>query len=327
MASKHQLSPNEELALIRGKLGHLTLQSTNRVYLDTGYEDLNATLGHPKRGLRYGKLLELSGENSHGKSVISYLLAGMFQRDGAEVLWLDPETSWDYSWAKIWLPRPKDVCLIQPYVGEFEKKKKKGTERLVKRTPWKKGDKIRPGARLAYAEELCAEAEAMTDLWYRRALESDTTPKMVMVVDSLTAFMVKDEGEAGTEGQNMNTNAALARFLSKFMRRWAGHAQTHNCYTIFINQLRTTPGVAFGDPTYTPGGKAAKFYCHSRVKVRRIKGGRMKLSGKTVGLKGLMTNFKNKLGGTEGTEVGYKIRFVGKYNFVSAGEMKKEEKE
>lgn len=328
MALKH-LSPREELALIRAKLGHCNL-TAKKPYLNTGDRNLNAVLGKPSRGVKYGKLLELSGENSHGKSVLAYILAGMFQNDGAQVLWLDAETSWDYKWARLWLPRPKEVGLIQPYVGVFKKvKDKDGAKTVAVKTfeGWKKGDKIPPGARLTYAEELVSEAEALTDLWYRRMMEADEVPKMVMVVDSLTALIPKDEGAAGAEGQNMRTNSAQAMFFSKWMRRWCSHAQTHNIYTIFINQLRTNVGQMFGDPSYTPGGKAAKFYCHSRVKVRRIKGGRMKMGTKVIGLKGMMVNFKNKLGGTEGDEVGYKVKFDGTYEWIPSDEMKKEEKE
>ena len=126
----------------------------------------------------------------------------------------------------------------------------------------------------------------------------------------------------------MRTQMALPQFLGKLLRRWTGLFESYNVLGVFINQVRIAPGVAFGNPEYTPGGKALKFYCHIRSIVRRTKGGRLMKSGKIVGLKGIITNLKNKAGGVEGSRCGYKIYFDGKRStkWVDAAMLKAEEK-
>lgn len=319
-----QLTPAEELQLMRTNLGHLTFESKKRFYLDTGYPDLNTVLGHPKRGLRFGKLVELHGNESNGKSVLAYILAGLAQkRYKAKVIWLDAENSWDRAWARRWLD-PDQVVLIQPYVGIFPDKKEKDKKSPKAKTP----AKINPDkARLSNAQELCAEAAGLIQRWGRQHADSKDQLRIVLVVDSVTALVTREELDAGEEHQNMRTNNSTATFLSKLLRKWVGMALANNCLQIWINQLRLAPGVVYGNPEYTPGGKALKFYCHSRVKVRRVKGGRMKHLNKTIGIKGVISNIKNKLGGVEGSEVGYKIKFDGSFQFVNAEQIKKEERE
>jgi len=81
---------------------------------------------------------------------------------------------------------------------------------------------------------------------------------------------------------------------------------------ICINQLREKPGFTFGDPRYTPGGKSLLFYSTVRVRMARVKGGKViDQNRKTIGAKGIITNVKNKAGqeSTEGHKCGFKIYF------------------
>jgi RecA/RadA recombinase len=91
-----------------------------------------------------------------------------------------------------------------------------------------------------------------------------------------------------------------------------------------VNQLREGPQ-KFGDPVHTPGGNAPKFYSHVRIRVRRVKGGKIMDGGKLTGISGIMKCLKNKSGGIEGSEIGYRILFKGPLEFISAKEAKKNE--
>src|SRR6185369_4100302 len=110
-------------------------------------------------------------------------------------------------------------------------------------------------------------------------------------------------------------------------RRWVGLAQSYNALILTTNQLRQSPNVKFGSPWYSPVGNAVPFYSHIRTRVMRTAGSKIVNKGKTVGIKGVMTAVKNKTGGLEGSEVGYRIMFDGSIEFVNAKEVKKKEGE
>jgi RecA/RadA recombinase len=109
--------------------------------------------------------------------------------------------------------------------------------------------------------------------------------------------------------------------MGKLLRRWVGLAQVHNALVILVNQMRSAPR-AFGD--YTPGGNAPKFYSHVRIQVKRIKGSRIIDKGKTVGIRGKLVCVKNKTGGTEGAEIGFKLLFKGGLCFMPVKSLSEE---
>lgn len=47
-----------------------------------------------------GKVLEVAGEESSGKSLIAYNFAYTCQQLGGHVIWVDAEQSWMNSWAE-----------------------------------------------------------------------------------------------------------------------------------------------------------------------------------------------------------------------------------
>jgi recombination protein RecA len=62
---------------------------------------------------------------------------------------------------------------------------------------------------------------------------------------------------------------------------------------IFINQIRMTIGVMFGNPETTTGGNALKFYASVRLDIRRI--GQIKERDEVVGNQTRVKVVKNKL--------------------------------
>jgi recombination protein RecA len=293
------LSPSKQVEAIRRKLKHYNSDWQPKRYLKTGNSELDAVFGHPELGIPYGKLIELSGPESNGKSAIALDLCARAQNDGALAMWGDVENSLDDEWAsRRGVDVPKLFSFI-PYVGTFGKEK---------------------APRLISAEELLYELEqAITT-----TAQADPNSFRFVVVDSVTALLTKDEANAGLTDQNMRTKLSLASFLNRLLRRWVGLCQATNTTVLFINQLRINPTQLFGNPEYTTGGKALKFYCHVRVKIKRsTKGGYMMKAGMRKGVKGILANVKNKAGGAELSEVGYKIFFSGKSLYLPAEKIKK----
>jgi recombination protein RecA len=268
-------------------------------WLDTRVPDLNEALGDRERGIPYGRIIEISGKESQGKSALALTLAALAQRDGAGIVWLDFESSYDPTWAqKRGIEHESDGILggflIQPYLGTFGKEKVE---------------------RLATAEILCAEAEsAMVAL-------SKNFKKQILICDSVASMLTEDEAGAGIEGGNMRTRMGLPMFLSSLLRRWVGLVQSCNVLVLFINQLREDPMARYGDKLYTPGGKSLPYYAHVRVRMRRS--GKMLLKGKPYGIQGIISNTKNKAGGVEKSKVGYQLHFDGPLHFLPAKEVEK----
>ena len=89
----------------------------------------------------------------------------------------------------------------------------------------------------------------------------------LVVIDSVAALTPKAEIE-GDMGDNKV--GLQARLMSQALRKLtATIAKTKTC-CIFINQLRETIGVMFGNPETTTGGNALKFYSSVRLDIRRI---------------------------------------------------------
>jgi recombination protein RecA len=315
-------NPEAEMQAIQKKLGYLTLELQPREWLDTGSRLLNATLGSEEKGIAYGKMIELFGPESNGKTLLALLLAGLAQADEAELAWVDFENSLDKPWAESQGVELDRLYHFFPKLIKRAREEPEGETAGAKKKRLKRDKGGKP--RLQTAEELCDEVE----LWMERRHAAGVR-KMMVVIDSVTAMLVEEEAVAGNTGQNMRTNAALPSFLSKLLRRWVALSQVYSTAIVFINQLRTAPG-KWGNPEVTPGGKALKFYCSIRASVRRVKGGRLLQKGRMIGLKGIIANFKNKAGegSLEGWSCGFKALFLrNDWRFLSAAKLKKDAEE
>lgn len=191
-------------------------------------------------------------------------------------------------------------ALIRPYVGQFHDNPK--------------SPKALCRPRLANAQELCTEAESVMEVVQGKF------DRMITVVDSIPSMLTEGESADGLERANLRTEQELPKFLNKLLRRWVGHSQVYNSMTLFINQLRQNPMARFGSPIYTPGGNAPRFYSHIRGRVARgaAQGKILDKKGGIIGIQGILTNKKNKLGGVEQSKVGYRILFKGPVEFVPA---------
>lgn len=292
------LSPGElEVAKIRAKLQHFTIQKQPDRWLIPTSKYLVEVFGDPERGIPYGKIYEACGRFSGGKTAIVQELAAEAQTiDGAHVAWIDLERSYDEKWAII---RGLDTSKVAVFAAEI----------LT--------DKKGRNAHVAYAEEVFNEAEC----WVKTKFAQDSNSCFFIGVDSTTGIQSQMEEEGGLEGRARGTGAA---FLSKMLRRWASIVATHNVMFVLINQIRVNPGVSFGDPEYRPGGNSLDHWCSVIVKVKRPRGkghGFIFTNGKPIGIRGTILNQKNKVGGSEGTVVGHKIYWAKRAKFVPASEV------
>ena len=295
---------------IEKELKFATFEPDETFWLDTRSPDMNSVLGSRELGMPYGKLTELRGKNHGGKTALALILAGMAQRDGAGVGYIDLENSRDTQWStKLGLDVSRVIDIHPKFI--YSDKKRTGIPRLQS------------------AEELFSATEVAM-----RKLSDAGFKKQFWMLDSIANLQTQMVVEGGATGQNMRTKGDRAAFLSLQLPHLCGLAANYNAQVVLINQIRTKIGFVLGDPNYSPGGNALEHSCHVRINVRRLKNGQLRKNGKIVGLVGVMKNFKNKAGhgSQQDEEVGFKIRWDGqvvKFEVMSkdeAEELLKEDK-
>lgn len=84
------------------------------------------------------------------------------------------------------------------------------------------------------------------------------------VIDSVPSLVPSKMEESSMEQGEM---ASLARFMSKACMKLIGAMNQYGTTVILINQIREKVGTLYGNPETTPGGRAVKFYSTIRIKV------------------------------------------------------------
>jgi RecA/RadA recombinase len=99
-----------------------------------------------------------------------------------------------------------------------------------------------------------------------------------MVCDSIAAAIPKSmlfDAKTGKRKEidefTMNDTTALARVTSTTLKAVNQLVGETDVTAIYLNQIRTKPGVVYGDPTTTPGGSAMEFYATTRIFTGRKK--------------------------------------------------------
>jgi recombination protein RecA len=214
--------------------------STVSQFLDTGYPELNFALSSRfDGGLPVGRIIEISGPPSSGKTAIATAAMAHAQKAGGIAGFMDHERSFSTVLA------PKLGLDTKP--GRFIFKKPKTFEESI---------------------TYCTQAAATVR---EKKLIPDGAP-ICWVFDSMASMVPQSvllDQKTGrlreAAERNMNDNTALARATSAHMPAFAQLVEEFNVCAIFLNQIRMKIGVVYGDPRTTPGGDAPKFYASSRL--------------------------------------------------------------
>lgn len=198
----------------------------------TGIPSLDFALGIG--GLPWGRLAEIYGPESSGKTTVCLKVIAEFQKNakiiphvfyGKKVLFIDAEHALD------------------PYHAEFL------------------GCDISEETGMLISQPTCAE-EA-----YDLAEASILSGQVGLIVgDSLPSFVPKKVIDGSAGDQNIGLQA---RLNSQNLPKMATLCSKHDVLFIMINQIREKVGVMYGNPETTPGGRALKFYSSVRMEIRR----------------------------------------------------------
>lgn len=197
-------------------------------WVSTGSHQLDYIIsGRPKGGLPVGRIVEIFGPPSIGKSHIAIQIAKSTQEMGGIVVYIDTENATSVD----------NLGLLGVDI----------TKRFV------------------YVDTHCTEevlSIAEKTIIKAKALQKDVP--ITIIWDSVAATSPKDELLGDYDKQTIGLNA---RVISKGMRKITGIIANEKVLFICLNQIRTKVGVMYGDPTTTPGGKAIPFHSSVRIKL------------------------------------------------------------
>jgi len=243
-------------ALIRKECGESDEVQDVSEYLTTGFLPLNRAIsGRYSGGLGVGRIAEIFGAESSGKTMIATMVLAHTQRLGGFGIFLDFEHAFSLSRA-MQLGLSNDPAL------------------WYYRQP--------------------ATADEGFELISKACNAAGKDGKITVVVDSVASMVTKEAMDAGLDGQNMKTKLSLAALMSQKIPILNQDTHNTNTTVIFLNQTRKNPGVMFGDAETTPGGTALKFYASTRLKMTRL-GKETDDDKNVIGEKVKCTVIKNKI--------------------------------
>jgi recombination protein RecA len=197
-------------------------------------------------GVPRGRVVEIYGPESGGKTTMALQIISEAQRAGGVAAFIDVEHALDPNYAKDIGVDIDNLYISQPDTGE-------------------------------------QALEIVEALVRSNAID-------VIVIDSVAALVPKAE----IEGEMGDAHIALqARLMSQALRKLTAIISKTSTCTIFINQIREKPGIMFGNPEVTPGGRALKFYSSVRLELR--KADTIKVGNDIIGTRVKAKVVKNKL--------------------------------
>jgi RecA/RadA recombinase len=259
-------SAAEIMKALTGEIGKNDDDATVTQYLDTGYPMLNyGSTSTWDKGFPVGRLVEVAGPPSAGKTAIATRVMAAAQTLGGVAGFMDHERSFSIKLA------PRLGLDITP--GRFIYKKPETFEESV--------------AIFHLAVKTIRE----------KKLIAKTAP-MCWVFDSLSAMtpqsvLYDSKGKLrDADTRNMNDNTALSRATSAHFPSVAQIAEKYGVCVIFLNQMRKDITVKFGDPRKTSGGDSPAFYFSQRIWLSSAK---IKINGEVVGMEVTGNFVKNKV--------------------------------
>ena len=178
-------------------------------------------------GAPEGRIIEIFGPPSIGKSHIATQFAKSTQKMGGIVVYIDTENATSV----------ENLAALGVDVAR----------------------------RFVYVDTHCTEEVfqvAESTILKAKAMNKDVP--VTIIWDSVAASSPKAEllGD-----YDQNTIGLQARTISKGMRKITGVIANQNVLFICLNQIRTSIGVTHGDPTTVPGGRSIPFHASVRIKL------------------------------------------------------------
>tara|TARA_Y100001963_G_scaffold28129_1_gene38329 strand:- start:97 stop:1194 length:1098 start_codon:yes stop_codon:yes gene_type:complete len=215
-------------------------------FISTGSTMLDLAISNrPNGGIAVGRITELNGLESSGKSLVGAHLLAETQKKGGVAVYIDTETA-----------------VSEDFLGVI-------------------GVDINNMLYL-HLETVEDIFEAIEEI-VTKVRESDKDRLVTILVDSLAAASTKVELNADFDKDGWATSKAIV--ISKAMRKITQMIGRQRVALVFTNQLRVKLGAMFGDPYTTSGGKALPFHASTRIRLKnkgQIKDTKKNVIGMTI---------------------------------------------
>lgn len=197
-------------------------------WISTGSKQLDYIISNRRDGgLPEGRIIEIFGPPSIGKSHIAIQIARSTQEMGGIVVYIDTENATSV----------ENLGLLGV---DIEK-------------------------RFVYVDTHCTEEVlSIAEATIMKAKAMDKDVPITIVWDSVAASSPKAELIGDYDKDSIGLQA---RAISKGMRKITGVIGEQSVLFVILNQIRTKIGVMYGDPDTTPGGKAIPFHSSVRIKL------------------------------------------------------------
>jgi recombination protein RecA len=195
-------------------------------WISTGSKLLDYAIANRRGGgFPEGRIVELYGPPSIGKSHIATQVAKSTQRMGGIVVYIDTENA----------TNPENLAMLGVDVSK----------------------------RFIYSDPACTEdVFSVIESTIEKVKQIKKDIPVTIIWDSLAAVPPKAELLADYDKDSIGLQA---RALSKGMRKVTQVIANNNVLLLILNQTRTKIGVMYGDPTVTPGGSAVPFHASVRI--------------------------------------------------------------
>tara|TARA_Y100000310_G_scaffold45097_1_gene42059 strand:+ start:2159 stop:3253 length:1095 start_codon:yes stop_codon:yes gene_type:complete len=209
--------------------GSDTTPTDIKEFISTGSTMLDLAIANkPNGGIAVGRITEINGLESSGKSLIGAHILAETQKKGGVAVYIDTENSVSEEFLKVLGIDTSQLLYLQ----------------------------------LQTVEEIFQAIEEIV----LKVREAEKDRLVTILVDSLAAASTQVEIDADFEKDGWATSKAI--IISKAMRKITQLIGRQRIALVFTNQLRTKLGVMFGDPWTTSGGKALPFHASTRIRLK-----------------------------------------------------------
>jgi len=228
-------------------------------WISTGSTMLDLAISNrPNGGLPVGRIIEITGLEASGKSLLAAHALADTQKKGGLAVYIDTENAISREFLEAIGVNLKDMLYVP----------------------------------LETIEDIFDAMDSIVES-VRKASRSRI---VTIVVDSVAGASTKQEMAADYDKDGWATSKAI--ILSKAMRKITNFVGRERICLIFTNQLRTRLGVTFGDQWTTSGGKAIAFHSSVRLRLKSVGQIKLKVDGRDeiLGITTRAQVVKNRMG-------------------------------
>ena len=200
-------------------------------WISTGSSMLDLAIANrPYGGFPVGRIIEITGLEQSGKSLLVAHALKSTQQKGGLAVYIDTENAFSREFAQAIGVDLTKLLYIQ----------------------------------LETVEDVFEASEGIIE----KIRKADRNRLVTIAIDSIMGASTKSEIEADYEKDGYATTKAIV--IGKAMRKITNFVGRERVCMIITNQLRTKLGVSFGDPYTTSGGKAIGFHSSVRIRLKAV---------------------------------------------------------